>query len=428
MLAGLAGRVATAGVGFITVPLTLRLLNRDNYGLYATISGVVAWLQISNLGVAKGLTNLLIDCHARDDRDAARRAVASLWTGVGLILLAVVVIGFAVSPFVNWPGVFSVTDPSVAAQIRPTVAALFITTLLGLGFSPLSTILSAYQDERKAVAWNLARTLIMPAAVLFALRRHGGMADLALATMVLTAVLSVSNALWLFGRDKAFLRPRWDDVSMALLRRIVRSSGAFFLIDVSILLVFQIDRYLILRLAGPGEVTEYELATRLYMLAYSVYLLVQGPLWAAMGEALKKRDVQWTRVVLRRVSTISVGAMTLIAVALTVGGRTVIRLWTGRTDAVPSQLLLALVGLYFIVRVWTEIYSILLFSLDQHREMIPSSLLHGVTTLGLGILFGRAWGLTGIVAANTLSFLLTASWWVPWRARIHLRRREALPS
>jgi O-antigen/teichoic acid export membrane protein len=112
--------------------------------------------------------------------------------------------------------------------------------------------------------------------------------------------------------------------------------------------------------------------------------------------------------------------MAAVVVILVAAGPLAIRLWTGNPDVVPGRWLLLAVGGYYLVRTFTECFTIVLYGLDRQRELFPAVLANGVLVVGLGILLGRPFGVLGVAASNVLAFALTQGIWVPLRARAHL--------
>lgn len=83
-------KVITVGSTFISVPLAYRALGAEHFGLWMTITSILAAMQFADLGIGNGLLNMVAVANARDDREGARRAVAS--SIAILILLGIVVL------------------------------------------------------------------------------------------------------------------------------------------------------------------------------------------------------------------------------------------------------------------------------------------------------------------------------------------------
>jgi O-antigen/teichoic acid export membrane protein len=69
--------VISITAGLIAVRLTLRYLGTERYGLWMTISSVIAFPGFSGLGINNGLLNGIPIAHGRDDRQLARQYVSS---------------------------------------------------------------------------------------------------------------------------------------------------------------------------------------------------------------------------------------------------------------------------------------------------------------------------------------------------------------
>src|SRR5262249_3053825 len=83
-----AGRGVSVAVGFVTVPLTLGYLGSERYGMWVTISSVVALLMLADFGINNGLLNLVAEAHGRDNQEAARQYVSS-----AIVVLSAVALG-----------------------------------------------------------------------------------------------------------------------------------------------------------------------------------------------------------------------------------------------------------------------------------------------------------------------------------------------
>jgi O-antigen/teichoic acid export membrane protein len=71
---GLASRATGIVVRFVTVPISLDLLSKEQYGLFLTLSSMTMWLSISDFGLPGALQNHLIQLRAAGRADAFRKA------------------------------------------------------------------------------------------------------------------------------------------------------------------------------------------------------------------------------------------------------------------------------------------------------------------------------------------------------------------
>jgi O-antigen/teichoic acid export membrane protein len=106
--AALAVRILSLGLTLITVPLTLGYLGPERYGLWVTISSIVAFLGFADLGLGNGVLNAVTRSLALGDAEKARRQVSSA-VGLLTVIVVVLVAAFAIAaPVVPWDRVAAV--------------------------------------------------------------------------------------------------------------------------------------------------------------------------------------------------------------------------------------------------------------------------------------------------------------------------------
>src|SRR5467141_1723142 len=76
-VAATAARGLNLFVGFISVPLAVGYLGRERYGVWITISSLLAFLSFTDFGLGSSLLNALAAAYGRDDRREAQRYVSS---------------------------------------------------------------------------------------------------------------------------------------------------------------------------------------------------------------------------------------------------------------------------------------------------------------------------------------------------------------
>src|SRR5437763_767538 len=64
---GMAGRGVNVLVSFLSLPLTIGYLGKERYGLWVTITTMLAWLNIADLGLGNSLTNALAEADGKGD-------------------------------------------------------------------------------------------------------------------------------------------------------------------------------------------------------------------------------------------------------------------------------------------------------------------------------------------------------------------------
>ena len=105
----LLGRAVALVVSAISLPLTVRYLGAEQYGVWVTVSTTVVLMTVLDLGIANSLTNMIARAYAADDQSAAQRAYATaFWTCVAVSAAAGAAV-WAAWGYVPWDTLFRIS-------------------------------------------------------------------------------------------------------------------------------------------------------------------------------------------------------------------------------------------------------------------------------------------------------------------------------
>src|SRR5581483_5708032 len=147
--AGLA-RVVSSLLTLVSLPLAVRYLGAERYGVWATVATTAAWINLLDLGIANTLTNHISRAYALGDRQmAARFFTNALMLTAGLAALAGLSCA-ALLPHINWVRLLNVSAPASAAEVTHTVEAAVALMLLALPCNLIGKVLAGYQELHRS--------------------------------------------------------------------------------------------------------------------------------------------------------------------------------------------------------------------------------------------------------------------------------------
>jgi len=116
-----ASRIVSTAISHLVLPITVRYLGNEGYGLMVTISSVVGWLQFTNMGIGLGLQNALTEETAKANRQGQKELVSTAIFSLAAIGLVLLGIGLVAFPFVDWlrvlhPAPYAVDNERFARQ------------------------------------------------------------------------------------------------------------------------------------------------------------------------------------------------------------------------------------------------------------------------------------------------------------------------
>lgn len=228
-----------------------------------------------------------------------------------------------------WTELFRTADAGAAAKLGPAAAVLAGGLLLGLPFSVWQRVAAAAQTGYWVPAWDAIGAAVSLGGVWLAVRGGGDFTALAAALVAGPAVASVGGSLWYFGFRRQDLRPRCADFELALARRLLASGGSFIVLQGCGLLLPAALTLLLLRQAGPAEVTHYTLVGKLYQLAPQLAAFWFAPLWPAYRDALERGEAAWAHRTFGKVTLLVAGATAAGGAILVPTTEIIISWWTG---------------------------------------------------------------------------------------------------
>ena len=110
ILASLLIRGFSIAISLILVPLTINYVNASRYGIWLTLSSIVAWLSFFDIGLSQGLRNKFAEAKARGDDVTAQIYVSTTYALLFIIFFVLWVIFIITNNFLNWSAILKVSD------------------------------------------------------------------------------------------------------------------------------------------------------------------------------------------------------------------------------------------------------------------------------------------------------------------------------
>lgn len=419
-LTALFGKGANLLVSAATVPLTVRYLGAEGYGLWITISSAATMFFVLDIGIASTLTNLISESYAADDKErAAAYFATAFWLVLGISALLGLA-GWILWPSIPWVSIFHVQTPALAQETSRAMAAAFVVFLLALPTSLASKVLGGYQELHVSNLFSACGSVLSLLAVLGVIYFHGSLPVLIAGFAGAPVVANAACLLWICLLHKPWMRPWPRRISLSYTSRIFRSGSQFFAIQLAGLIIFSSDNLVIAHYLSPAQVTPYAITWRLVGYITAVQTLVIPALWPAYAEAYAKGALGWIRSTYNRVRWISAAVLVVGCSTMLLVGRAIIRIWAGPA-AIPSALLVELMCVWIVICVFTTNQSCLMGATFRVSKQAVSSSLSAAANLALSIFWVKTMGPVGVVLATIVSYLVFIVAVQSWEVRRILR-------
>src|SRR5262249_37589933 len=132
--------------GLISVPITMKYLGAERYGVWMTVSSAVILLVFADLGLGNGVVNAGSPADGSDNRRRAHEVVSNAFFLLAGLAVGIAALFAALFPLVSWHVVFNVTSPAARLELPATVAVVFGCFVISLPLGLVQRVQIGYQE------------------------------------------------------------------------------------------------------------------------------------------------------------------------------------------------------------------------------------------------------------------------------------------
>lgn len=404
-LAAVLARSVSIATALITVPLTLEYLGTERYGMWMTMSSVVAMIAFTDLGIGNGLLNAISSAYGKDDFSEIKEYVSSGMFALGGIALAILAIFGALYYVVPWYEVFNVKTLQAKQEAGPALAVFVACFAIAIPFNVVQRVQMGLQKGFLANLWLGFSSIFALGCVVLAVWMRAGLPWLVLAYAGSPLVASLLNGIVYFGWQERQSAPAFSSITLRAMKRIANIGISFFVIQIAGVIVFASDNIVIAQVLGAHFVAGYAVPQRLFSIVPGLLSMALVPLWPAYSEAISRGDHGWAWRTLKRTLILAMGSAALASIVLVFGGKWLIALWVGPAIATSMWLLLGL-GIWQVVQAGGIAVNMYLNAANVMRFLTISCVSLAVVAVVLKICLVTAIGVAGVIWATIISYVL----------------------
>lgn len=392
----------------ITVTLTIDYVSKYEYGIWLTISSLVAWLSFFDLGIGNGLRNKFIEAIAKGKHKLAKIYVSTAYAIISIVVGTVWLCSLIASFFIDWCGVLNAV-PALKTELLWTVVIVVtnFSVLFILGLN--RTLLNAVQKPAIASSFDTVTQVLLCLVLLILVRfTNGSLINLALAMGGTSLFILVISNIWTFSHILLPYKPSMKAVRFRMAKGIMGMGLKFFYIQIIAIAFYQTNNLIISHFVGPSEVTVYNIAYKYMQILSMIFTIFITPFWSAYAEANVNGDFLWMKSTTKKLikMVISLGVLGLIMVVVS---PVFYKVWLQGMVEVPILITLLVYG-FHICNIWSTLWTQLLSGFGKIKLQLICSTLCCVSYLPLAIWGCKHFGLIGLLTASLISFILFTSW------------------
>ncbi len=387
------------------IPLTIDYINPTRYGIWLTLSSIIAWLSYFDLGFAHGFRNRFAEAKARNNLKLARDYVSTTYAILFIIFSVIFIITFVASRFLDWSSLLNI-DKSYGNELRVVFGLLSCFFCMNIVASVFTTMLMA--DQKTAYASFIQTMGQLAAFITIYIMTKTVPGSLKMLTLAFFGIpcfllITVSAVMFHNGRYKN-VAPSFRHVNFHLTGNILGLGSQFFIIMMSMLFIYQFTNIIISRVEGPVAVTQYNIAYKYFNVLNMVMLIIVSPFWSAFTDAYTKKDFEWMRRMKTKLERLWLLCIPVLLLMLFFSSY-IYEWWIGNTVHVPFSLSVCM-AVYFLCMTGGSVYMYMQNGMGKVRLQLIVYLLFVFIEIPLMSHFCRIYGTEGVLFIPALVFAI----------------------
>ena len=390
---------------FLLVPLTIDFLDTENYGVWLTLSSFIGWFSFFDIGLGNGLRNKFAMARATQNLELAKGYVSTAYFSIASICAVFFLISLAAGYWIDWTKVFN-TSAAMHGQLQllmPVVFGCFSLQLL------LKLITSVYVgDQNHSINGKISFFSAAISLFIVWLLTKTANSSLLLFGIIFSGlpviILLLLNLYAFSGKYKAYL-PQFSFWKKIYFKDVFGLGITFFLIQISVLVLFSTDNFIITQLFGPAEVVPYNIAYKYLGISNMIFTILLTPYWSSITEAYAKGELEWIKNAMKNLMKFMFGILIIIMV-LIVCSKWAYRIWLGNKVMIPLDLTLMMALFYTITMAYAP-FNFFINGVGKIRLHMYTFLIAAIVNIPLSIFLVRvtSLGTSAVILATSICVL-----------------------
>lgn len=406
--------MATAIIcNIIIIPLYIRYLGRQEYGLWIAVSGITTYLSFLNLGIAQTTSNLFGKAVSTNNIVFASTVISTgFWRFAKVIALGVLLI-LLLSPFIPYDLLFK--DSETVKHFSKTVIIFAsVTFMLEMPLTIFGACLrniDKISTQQTIVTFqNITRLCL----AFYFLSIGGGLVGLILLLSSVNVLFHIIQFIMLSKYVKN-LRVSVKLYDNKVLADMKAHNFYFLLLQVSGAIAFSTDTIVISATLGSESVTSFSIAQKIAFMAVGIVTTISSNFAPSFLEAYSKHNYLQLKLSYRRAMIISITLGIATTMLLLVAGPILIKAWVGSENYVGIFPFVMVIALVFIQMLLLPADTLLTVT-NNHKGYALFGFWEAMLNLGLSIYLATIYGVGGVAMATLIARVFGTGPFLLWKS------------
>lgn len=372
-------------LSFSAVPLSIEYMGKERFGVFQTILTFLSWAAIANLGIGNGLRNKVSEYIGLKKTDEIKSVIGSSFIIAMLISSILLIIGIPFFYLCFNPSWLISNSSLTNGELRLTFSVAFVFFCFNLFFnlfsslaygihkSYLVTISQSFQYGLYCFFLFLCIKLNINSYLVYVSILYG-------ISMIFCQIIPF---IWIV-KDRVLWPPNFN-FDRKYYKELLNISLSFFLLQLSSIVLFTSDNFIISKLLGPDEVAEYSIANKVFFFIINLFSILLIQVWNSTTDAITKKDYNWIKRMNMNLHKLLIYVL-FLSLAVAVCLNWIVKLWIGESYNYSLSFVL-IFALYVLIHCSNAIYVNFLNGIGRLKRQTFSYILGAIINVILAYFF-----------------------------------------
>lgn len=397
-------------ISLLSAPIMLRYVDRADYGVLMTLTSIVNWVSLMDVGLGNGLRNKLPGYLADGQIHKAKEAVSSCYAALAIYVAFLILAFLIVSPFCDWLKILN-SPGSDSRELWGLANVVFISFCIQFLLGLVNSVLFAYQMPAVNSLFGFFGQLLAFLALVIQVFCFGVTSAFQIGAVncLMPPLVIFIGSLFLYRGRLREVSPSIRFVRLRSVKGVIGLGLKFFVLQMITVVLFQANAIIIAQAVGPEAVVEYNLAFKYISLITMIFNIALAPIWSATTDAYVQGDYAWIRKTLKYIRKVCLYAIGLGIVMLAIS-KPVYNFWLGEDQIDITYITTGLILLYISFEMLYKAYGTIINGTGKVFAQMFITGAIAIAYIPFAYYSGKAFGLSGVLTANCIVFLLNYLW------------------
>lgn len=406
---------------FTIIPLLLNYLDKELYGIWATIFSLINIIIFVDGGIGNGLKTKLAESLSLKNFHLAKTYISTAYVSILVISLVLFAVASLFIYLTDFQKLFNTTQLT-NSEFQIILTITFFLVIIGFILNLYKSFYYANQQASKVELSLLIYQIIILISITLLMQFYSK------SLLLISIIYGGSNVLiglWFsfqfFKRNKQII-PEISFFNKEKVKSLMGLSLEFFVIQLSMIVIFTTDNLIITNLIGPKDVATYDVVYRLFHLLITLSAIAQDPLWALYTDAYRKKDFNWIKKSIKRLNKLYL-LFILVVIILYFIANPFIQFWTQKDLGILHSLLF-IMAIFVLIRVYGLIYMVFLNAIGKIKLQMWLFVFGAIINIPISIFLVKNTDLgSGAVILGTVLSIFSLSILLPIQTNRILSKR-----